>query len=717
MGLNGIMASALTSLQTNTSALKVVSQNIANLNTANYARREVNLSVLGANGIPQGVTIEDVTRVTDQYLTQESLSATSSSSQYDTLSAAYTQINALLGTPGDGNSLTSKLSDVFDKLGAAQLSTNASASQSSVVSSLKSLASSISTMSNSLDGLATQADQQLGTAVTSATTLIKQIFEYNRLIKSASLQGDDDTSYLDQRDTAVASLAQTMDIRVSNQADGTIQVTTQDGVGLVGTNDYATLSYTPGTNGVFNTISIQDTNASTGLAIGTADSLDGHLASGSMRALIDLRDTTIAGVKNELGSLAKGVANAFNEISNESSAYPPPDSLTGRNTGLINSDSLNFTGQTRIALTNSSGVKQHTVDIDFDNKTISVDGGGAYGFSDTVGDFATQLNSALGPVGGTADFTDGVLTIDGGTSGVVVGDPVSTAPSSRAGSGFSQFFGLNDLFTTSVPSISNTGMNTADALGLASNGATPPSYGSISFQIKNADGTVARTATVTLGATDTVGTALASINTALTGYATLSLDANGAVQTTIDNNYTGYSLQVADDSTLRDTTGLSVSTLFGIGANAIGSIASGFKVNSDIVSSPSRIPFAKPDMSNTATQVVGSGDSTSLLALQNLATKTLSFDKAGNLGTQTASLQNYAATFYQDIATQSSTTSTNKTTQDDRLSEAQARLANNSGVNLDEELSNMIMYQKAYSAGARLLTTVNQLYDALLNIQ
>jgi flagellar hook-associated protein 1 FlgK len=59
----------------------------------------------------------------------------------------------------------------------------------------------------------------------------------------------------------------------------------------------------------------------------------------------------------------------------------------------------------------------------------------------------------------------------------------------------------------------------------------------------------------------------------------------------------------------------------------------------------------------------------------------------------------------------------NQTTQDDRLQEAQSRMADNSGVSLDEELTNLTTYQQAYSAGARMLTVVDQLYQTLLQIQ
>ena len=43
MSLNGILASSLSALQTSQQALSTVSSNVANINTAGYARRVVNL--------------------------------------------------------------------------------------------------------------------------------------------------------------------------------------------------------------------------------------------------------------------------------------------------------------------------------------------------------------------------------------------------------------------------------------------------------------------------------------------------------------------------------------------------------------------------------------------------------------------------------------------------------------------------------------------------
>jgi len=50
------------------------------------------------------------------------------------------------------------------------------------------------------------------------------------------------------------------------------------------------------------------------------------------------------------------------------------------------------------------------------------------------------------------------------------------------------------------------------------------------------------------------------------------------------------------------------------------------------------------------------------------------------------------------------------------LTEAQSQQSQVSGVNLDQQLSNMILYQQAYSAGARILQTADQVYTTLLAI-
>ena len=44
------------------------------------------------------------------------------------------------------------------------------------------------------------------------------------------------------------------------------------------------------------------------------------------------------------------------------------------------------------------------------------------------------------------------------------------------------------------------------------------------------------------------------------------------------------------------------------------------------------------------------------------------------------------------------------------------RLQEVSGVNMDEELANLIVYQNAYNASARIITTAREMYDVLINL-
>jgi flagellar hook-associated protein 1 FlgK len=50
----------------------------------------------------------------------------------------------------------------------------------------------------------------------------------------------------------------------------------------------------------------------------------------------------------------------------------------------------------------------------------------------------------------------------------------------------------------------------------------------------------------------------------------------------------------------------------------------------------------------------------------------------------------------------------------DRRSDATARRDSFSGVNLDEELGQLVVLQNSYSASARLISVANQMFDSLL---
>jgi flagellar hook-associated protein 1 FlgK len=604
--------------------------------------------------------------------------------------------------------LTSQLSNVFSALGQAALSPTASSSQTSVLGAFENLASSISSLADSLSGLQKQTDSQVATSVASANTLVKQIYDLNTQIKAETVAGVTDSPLADQRDAALQNLSQLIGVRTVQQSDGSTAVMTEDGVSLVG-DTYAQLSYAAGgANGTFAPISIQSVNPQSGQPIGAALALDPHLSGGQIAGLVTMRDGTLADLQNELGSFAQGVALSFNAQHNANSAYPPPTTLDGRDTGLLSGDALDFTGKTNIAVTDASGNLVSRIAVDFTSGTLSVNGGAATSFTATVGGFVTALNTALGS-NGTASFANGTLSLAAsGSNGLVVQDDAAT-PANRGGAGFSQFFGLNDLFQSSAPSILATGLSASDASGLNTGGE-------IDLWLKGPNGDIAKSGSVTITVGMSIGDVVGALNTAMGGAASFTLNPDGSITTSPSANYAGYQLQVSKDTTQRGVTGISFSELFGIGANQTALQAADFSVTSALAGDPSRLAFGQADLSASG-PIVGSDDSRGLIALQNLQTSRQSFATVGALSQQVTSLGNYAASFYQDVASRGSAVASNKTAQDNRLTEAQSRQSSASGVSLDEELSNMVIYQQAYSAGARMLTVVDQLYATLLQIQ
>lgn len=711
MSLNAILGSALSTLQTSQAALRTVSNNVANVNTDGYVRRVTDLEAQVSGGQLTGVDVAEIQRVADQFLNQEMLYAQASSSQSGVENDTYTQLNGFLGQPGDGTALTSQLNNIFSALGAATLSPASSANQQAALTSFQSLADTISTLSTSISGLQTKVDQQVSSQISTVNTLIKQIYSFNSQIQAATASGDSASGVLDQRDQALNQLSQLIGLRTSSGSNGQVVVSTEDGVVLVG-DTYAQLSYAGGaSNGTYGSISLDNVNPATGQTIGQSMALDPHLGSGTLKGLVDMRDGALSDLQAELGAFTRQTAVSFNTQHNANTAYPPPTTLDGRDTGLLSSDALGFTGKTTVAVADSSGALVSRIDVDFGAGTLSVDGGAATAFGATVGGFVTALNTALG-ANGSASFSNGVLSVSAtGTNGIVVQDDATT-PSDRGGSGFSQFFGLNDLFRTTAPSILATGLSSSDAGGFAAGGT-------LSMSLKGPDGQIAKTASVTLTGAETIGNIITALNTAFGGAMTFTLGGDGTLSATPSSNYSTYKLDVTSDSTVRGSTGLSFTQLFGLGVTQAAAPAQSFAVNSAIENLPSLLAFAQSSITPATVAgdaIVTSGDARGLLALQTVSSTKQSFAAAGGMAAQAASLSEYAANFYQDVAVRSQTAKTNNTTQTDRLTEAKSRQSQVSGVNMDEELTNMMTYQQAYSAGARILSTVQSLYDTLLQI-
>ena len=472
MSLSAIFGSGLTGLQAAQTGMRTVSQNIANVNTTGYARAEVSFeSSFG------GVAVTGVKRAADTFLAAAALNASAVRGGANVLSDLLDRAQSSFGDPTSTTSLFASLSNMFTRFGELSSDPSNTLRKANAAQAAQGLLTQMSSVGAQLEFLRLEADQRLGEFIGVANDLMGRIATLNGQIAIVRSNGGDTTSAENAQSQLIDQLSGYMDIKATARELGGVEIRTTAGALLV-SDQAVRLALTPMSSafGQANGLSYIDRN-------GITHSMEGLVKSGSIAALIQARDKDLPQLGDALGELAGATADALNAVHNNSTSVPARTSLVGRNTGLLGTDLLGFSGKTTLAVTDSAGNLLHTVAIDFTARTYSVDGGTAttWPTTETVGQFANDINTALAG-SATMSFTGGVLTVTGGTSnnGVFFQDDATT-PSSRGGRGFSQFFGLNDLVTRPTPIFFETGFKSTDAHGLTAGGA-------LGFRVLDANG-------------------------------------------------------------------------------------------------------------------------------------------------------------------------------------------------------------------------------------
>jgi flagellar hook-associated protein 1 FlgK len=106
--------------------------------------------------------------------------------------------------------------------------------------------------------------------------------------------------------------------------------------------------------------------------------------------------------------------------------------------------------------------------------------------------------------------------------------------------------------------------------------------------------------------------------------------------------------------------------------------------------------------------------------LSQLTSSSLTFNPNSGIGTvnspYSGTLDGFMRNVIQFQSDAASTASTLKQGQDVVLSSLQQRFADNSSVNIDTEMSNLLDLQTAYAANARVMSAVKQMLDTLMNM-
>jgi flagellar hook-associated protein FlgK len=109
------------------------------------------------------------------------------------------------------------------------------------------------------------------------------------------------------------------------------------------------------------------------------------------------------------------------------------------------------------------------------------------------------------------------------------------------------------------------------------------------------------------------------------------------------------------------------------------------------------------------------GDNSVIQQLANIANNIYSFQAAGGIGLTSTTFGSYAGAIIGSAASKASNVEADLKNSQTLMSGFTDRSDSISGVNLDEELANTVIYQNAYTASTRVITVVDELFDVLLN--
>jgi flagellar hook-associated protein 1 FlgK len=215
---------------------------------------------------------------------------------------------------------------------------------------------------------------------------------------------------------------------------------------------------------------------------------------------------------------------------------------------------------------------------------------------------------------------------------------------------------------------------------------------------------------------------VAQLNTALGGS---NLQFSGAGSTLTVLNNTGFSTVNAASVTTTQTNLLNGSAELSLftdngtpytGAiNATGSqitgLAGRLTVNNALVADPSKLVLYSP--------TTAAGDTTrSDFILSQLTTAKFQYSPASGVGSASAPFKGTLLSYMQQFTSAQGAAADAAAQladgQDVVLNTLQEKMSSTSGVNIDEEMAHLLLLQTAYSANARVMSTVNEMYQTLM---
>lgn len=716
--------------------------NIANASTPGFTRQQVVQTTntpmaTGAGFLGQGVDVQTVKRIYSASLSGQLLSAQNGTAEMNSYQAQITQVANLLADPNAG--LTPALSAFFN--GVQQVSANPAdtPSRQALLSGAQSLVSTFQSLDQQLSAIRTGTDAQITSEVSLINSYAQQIAAANQSIIMAQGNGTGQPAndLLDQRDQLISQLNQEIKVTTVTQSDGTYSVFIGTGQPLVVGNQVSKLLAVPATDEPQKiTVALQGTATSSPIAL-----QESMLTGGTLGGLLAFRSQSLDPTENALGRIALAVAQTFNDqhvLGQDLNGAPGGNFFTVP-APVVNANSLNAGGATLSA---------QIVNSDY---RLDVNAGGNYVVT-RLSDGSNQGSFAPGAFPVTLDG----ITLSLGSGAAAPSDSFVVRPGNPAGSRVIASSGntgtaLLDSTASNIQSLEGSdyrltysAANTFTLTRLSDNTAWTAGGTSIATALTNLAAQHQTGITFAVAGTPAVGdsfmieptrNAAGSIGVAIgdpssiavaapvrSGTGTPGTPNTGTAQISAPTVYDKSFLPLTGTGTATLTYSSATNQFTVTGPGGAGTwpavapitYATGQTINLNGMSFTISGTPQNGDTFTVGNNTGGVSDNSNALLLGQLQTQNTLAAAPG--GSATASYQSAYAQIVSQVGNKAREVQVTGQGLQSLTTQAQTARDSASAVNLDEEAANLLQYQQAYQAAAKIITVAGKLFDTLLAI-
>ncbi|MCU7835538.1 MAG: flagellar hook-associated protein FlgK [gamma proteobacterium symbiont of Taylorina sp.] len=358
--------------------LATAGHNISNVNTVGYSRQRAELEArtpqyVGTGYIGNGVNVQTTVRLANEFLEEQIRNSNSRFGQYDTFYALSSQIDNILANPESG--LTPTLEGFYSALQEANDNPSSTPARQVLLTEANILTDRFQLIDDRLAELNVEVNEQLINITHEITVAAASIAKLNVDImqKIGSGNGSMPNDLMDQREVLIKEIAEKIDISVIYQDDGAANVFIGSGESMV-------------IGGLSSTLSTEinrynSSNLDVILIQGSGKAnLTNNISGGELQGIVDFKKEVLDPSRNSLGRIAIAISEEMNAqhklgmtIQGNTAPFPlGQDFFTDLGGPIMALPSEDTITKTSLSITDSRILTNSDYRLNYDGTTLSL---------------------------------------------------------------------------------------------------------------------------------------------------------------------------------------------------------------------------------------------------------------------------------------------------------------------------------------------------------